>query len=377
MARRGARWCAVLAATAFGSAGAQQSAGPARRVAPEIGAVFDLIGDLSPGGSTQRDSARFSVRSVELAFGGALSPRLRADARVTLDDRGHSAIAQAFVTLRAMPWRLDGRAGRFLLPVSAVNTTHRYDLHTVEVPYVAQKFLSPDGLSGTGLSARRSFTGLGFTHELIVSWVDRFGDPTDSLTAASKPSKFLDGMGYAARLRNVRRLSRAAELELSASAVTGKRPTWTGFTDAHGVNAVNARQTLLGADAAFRWSGTGPVARTFLLQGEWMRQLNDKSWLANPSAANAPTIRDFDGGYLFARWQLARRTFVGGRWDAVQDPSARGARLTSGTADVEWLPSANAKVIAGIERRQTGRLPSEDRVLIRAAFTVGTHTAHD
>src|SRR5512144_78181 len=49
------------------------------RLLPDISAVGDLIGDLSPKGSTQEGGERFSVREVEVAMQAAVDPYFRGD----------------------------------------------------------------------------------------------------------------------------------------------------------------------------------------------------------------------------------------------------------------------------------------------------------
>lgn len=344
----------------------------ARRT-PNVSAVVDLLADLSPQGSTQSDGTRIGVRQLEVALQAALDAHVSGDVFVEL--RGHRvSITEAYLAATALPLGMHARLGRFLMPVGALNTTHRHDLHTVEYPYVVQKMMSDAGLGGTGLAVSRVFAPFGFTQELIVAWVDRFGDPVDSLKAPEQVNRYVDGMGYSARLRNAWAVSRAVSMELGASAMTGDRPTSTGFTDAAGRNAVNARQTLAGTDFTWRWTAPEPARhRSLLVQAEWMWQLNDKGWLVNPGAAGAPVIRDYDGGYVYARWQLGRRVFAGGRWDSVRDPAAPAARLTAGSTVLEWYPSEFSKFLATWERRRTAARAGEDRILLQASFAIGSH----
>lgn len=376
-------WLYALACV-VARAGAQQPSGGVPRAAadsvaakahptPDVSAVVDLVGDLSPQGSTQGDGTRIAVRQLEVALQAALDAHLRGDVFVELRDHRVS-INEAYLTATALPWGVHARLGRFLMPVGALNTTHRHDLHTVEYPYVVQKLMSDAGLGGTGLTVSRVFAPFGFTQELIVAWEDRFGEPVDSLKAPEQVNRYVDGMGYSARLRNTWTLSRASNMELAASAMTGNRPTSTGFTDAAGLNAVNARQTLAGTDFTWRWTAPEPARhRSLLVQAEWMWQLNDKGWLVNPGAAGAPVIRDYDGGYVYARWQLARRVFAGGRWDSVRDPAAPAARLTAGSTVLEWYPNEFSKFLATWEHRRTAARAGEDRILLQASFAIGSH----
>src|SRR5688572_32174590 len=91
---------------------AQQPRNP--RLLPDISAVGDLIGDLSPKGSTQEDGSRFGVRELELALQAAVDPYFRGDLFLGFSDAEGVHIEQAFLTATALPWRLEARLGRFL-----------------------------------------------------------------------------------------------------------------------------------------------------------------------------------------------------------------------------------------------------------------------
>jgi hypothetical protein len=151
------------------------------RLLPDISAVGDLVGDLSPTGSTQQGGERFSVREVEVAVQAAVDPYFRGDVFLGISDLEKISIEQAYLTATSLPWGLEVRLGRYLMPVGKQNTTHRHDLHTIDYPYVVQRFFSDDGLKGTGIYASKIFAPFGFYQELILTAVDRFGAPTEGL----------------------------------------------------------------------------------------------------------------------------------------------------------------------------------------------------
>src|SRR5687767_12140168 len=121
----------------------QQPVNP--RMLPDISAVGDLIGDLSPKGSTQEDATRFGVREIEIALQAAVDPYFRGDVFLGFSDAEGVHIEQAFLTTTAIP-ALELRLGRFLMPVGKLNTTHRHDLHTIEYPWVVQRFFGEEGM---------------------------------------------------------------------------------------------------------------------------------------------------------------------------------------------------------------------------------------
>jgi hypothetical protein len=222
------------------------------RLLPDISAVGDLVGDLSPKGTTQEDGTRFSIREMELAVQAAVDPYFRGDVFLGISDVEKISIEQAFLTATSLPYGLEVKLGRYLMPFGKQNLTHRHDLHTVEYPYVIQQFFAGDGLKGTGLWASKIFAPFGFYQELQVTAVDLFGEHSDALTTPVPLNKSLSGMGYSARFRNYLDLSQSTNFELSGSAITGRRAEPLE-TPVDGFNAVGARQSVVGADLTFRW----------------------------------------------------------------------------------------------------------------------------
>jgi hypothetical protein len=359
--------------------GPRQAGASNPRLLPDISAVGDLIGDLSPKGSTQEDGSRFGVRELELALQAAVDPYFRADVFLGFSDAEGVHIEQAFLTATSLPWRLEARLGRFLAPFGKQNTTHRHDLHTVEHSYVVQRLLGEEGLKNTGVYLGRVFSPLGFYQELILTVSDRIGEAPEGLTAPEPANKKLSGLGYSARLRNYWDLSEAANLEVSASAMTGRKeqPLAFGIED---VNAALARQTTAGLDLTFRWRPLEQgLYRSFILQAEVMKQFNRGTVALpepfEPADYRGPT-RDFTGAYVFGRYQISRRTFIGGRYDWVQDPEADGVSLTAGSGVLEFFPSEFSKLIASVERRSLKGFGGTTRFLLQATFAIGPHKPH-
>ena len=374
-ARRGL----VLALAAGPLAAQQQQQGTGStnpRLLPDISVVGDLVFDLSRR-STQEDGRRFSVREIELALQAAVDPYFRGDVFLGYSDVEGVAIEQAFLTATALPWQIEGRLGRFIMPFGKQNLTHRHDLHTIDYPYVIQRFLGEEGLKGTGVYASKVFSPFGFYQELIVSAVDHLGDD-EGLTPEEPSSAELSGLGYMARLRNYWDLTPNANLEIAASASTGKRPQ---PLDVPGdINAVNARQSVVGFDVTYRWRPLQQgLYKSFILQAELMRQLNELDPTlpegTDPSAYLGPR-QNFNGAYIFSRYQLTRRGYLGARGDFLQDPESDGDNLTAASAYYEFYPSEFSKLMAGYERLWPAASTSQGRFIIQATFALGPHRPH-
>lgn len=354
-------------------------AGPTNpRLLPDLSVVGDLIFDLSPKGSTQESGKRFGVREIEVALQAAVDPYFRGDIYFGFSDDEGVSIEQAFLTATALPWQLEGRLGRFIVPFGKQNLTHRHDLHTLEYPYVLQQFLGAEGLKGTGAYLSKVFSPLGFYQEAIFTVLDGFGEAAEDLTASEPANQDLSGLGYTARLRNYWDLTQNANLEISASAGTGKLPQ--PISASGEVNAINAHQSVIGVDVTYRWRPLRQgLYRSLIVQAEYLRQINEQ----NPDYPEGVTSddylgprRSFDGAYLFARYQLSRRGHFGVRGDLVEDPAADGATLHAASGYYEFFPSEFSKLLAGYERvwRQ-GQAP-ENRLVVQATFALGPHRPH-
>jgi hypothetical protein len=301
------------------------------------------------------------------------------------------AIEQAFLTTTSLPNQLEARLGRFLMPFGKQNTTHRHDLHTIEYPHVIQNLFGPEGLKGTGLWGSRVFSPFGFFQEVQVTAVDRLGEAEEGLTAIEPVNKSLGGLGFSARLRNYVDLSEAQNIELSFSALTGKREQpLSGPYDAllerglRVVNAVNVRQSVFGADFTYRWRPLQQgIYQSFILQSEVMHQRNDLApevrILANcPGACpeyDGPD-RNYTGAYVFARYQTGQRTYLGSRYDWLQNPRNHGRTLNAGSVYLEWFPSEFSKLMAGYEALSNSGSDVLHRLLLQATFAIGPHKPH-
>ena len=365
------------------------------RLLPDISALGDLAADLSPDGSTQEDGRRFGVREVEVAIQANVDPYFRADFILGVHSDAIE-IEEAYATTTSLPWALQARIGRIHLPIGKQNVVHRPELHTIEYPWVVQRFLGAEGGTGDGLFVSRVFAPFGFYQELQLGVMDRFGGEEEhgheeeeeehaEPVAAEPANRDLGGLGFTARFRNYWDLSEAANVELSASAATGRQAQPFEGEFAPGVNAVNARQSIVAADFTYRWRPLRQgLYRSFILQAEWMTQLNERVGPRPDPAIPGEVLpyegpeRDFSGGYLFARWQLTRRTFVAGRFDLLQDPALEGRDFKAASGYLTWFPSEFSKLVFGYERLMDGELTraSTDRLLLQATFSVGPHRPH-
>jgi hypothetical protein len=357
----------------------QQTQGPTNpRLLPDISAVGDFVADLSKGGSTQEDGTRIGVREVEIQILAAVDPYFRGEILASWSDTEGATLEQAILTATAMPWGLQARIGRVPVPFGKQNITHREALHTIEFPYAIQRFLSPEGLKANSVVLSGIWSPFGFFQEVLLSVMDRFGEAPEGLVAEEPSNKDLKGLGYGLRLRNYWDLTQNANLEVSGSVATGLREQPLDVTTE--INAVLARQTLLGADVTYRWRPLQQgLYRSLIVQAEYFRQFNESDPPLpsgiTPEQYLGPT-RAFDGAYLLGRYQVTRRTFVLTRGDLLEDPDQGGQTLGAVSGYVQFLPSEFSKLVAGYEWLMPEASDHHGRLLLQATFTIGPHRPH-
>jgi len=359
-------------------------AGPTNpRFLPDISAIGEFIGDFTSGRSTQESGRRLDIREVELAVQAAVDPYFRADIILGLSDEEGIAIEESYLTAIRLPLGLQGRLGRFHMPIGKQNTIHRAELlGAIEYPHVIQRFLGPEGGKGTGVSLSGILSPFGFYQEVQATVVDGLGEVDEDLLAEEESNAKASGLGYSLRFRNYVDLAESSNLEISGSFATSRRaqPLVCLCPSIDGFNAVNARQSIVGADVTLRWRPLQQgLYRSFLLQAEFLRQLNERS----PAVGNLPQnisyggpTRGFSGAYLFARYQVGRRTFLGARGDWLEDPDADGEALRAGSVYLQFFPSEFSKFVLGFERLSPGVGQSVSRLLLQGTFSVGPHRPH-
>ncbi len=381
----GAALCLALCliAASASNVGAQQGAA-SPRLLPDISAVGDLIADLSPKGSTMEDGARFGVREIEIALQAAVDPTFRGDIFLGFSDAEGVAIEQAFLTASALPYGIEARLGRYLMPFGKDNLTHRHDLHTIEYAHVNQRLLGEEGLKGTGVWLSKVFAPFGFYQELLVTVVDGYGQGHGHEDEEEEPepepaepaNRDLSGLAYSVRLRNYWDLSEAANVELGASALTGVR-VQPAIDVVDGLIGLNTREHLVGLDLTYRWRPLQQgLYRSFLARAELITRVHPSKEYPATISFQGPT-RNFTGAYVFARYQLTRRLHLGVRGDRLQDPEADGATLNAASGYLQFFPSEFSKLVAGLERvAPGGGAEKVNRLILQATFALGPHKPH-
>ncbi|MEX0843085.1 MAG: hypothetical protein WD960_04250 [Gemmatimonadota bacterium] len=405
----------LVGAAAFAAGNPALEAQQPTSLNPDISVIGDVLADLSPGEPRfSEDGARFSLREVELALQAAVDPFFRADFFLGVhgDEIG---VEEAYLTALALPGELQARLGRFHLPLGKANLTHRPELLTVEYPLAIRTYFGPEGFSGSGVGVSRILAPFGFFQEVqlfVLNGIESeghahdldldldhsehqapMGSRSEELVVGGPERSGREQFGFLAQLRQFHDLTPAANIELGVSVATGSveryLPPATGEATAGpgGPDVMRhfPTQRLYAAHAVFRWRPPGRgLYRSF-------------RWEVETFGHDGPESRVW-GGFSQAQWQTGRRTYLGGRLDAVQLPGHQDVELhgegagrhvdfyegkggewryaASGT--LTFFPSEFSRFRLAVERTFGDGWEEEAdwRAVLQTTFNIGPHRPH-
>lgn len=370
-----------LSALSFLPATSAAQEGTPHEVPPiHWGVVVDALGDLSTGGPTRPDSARFALRALEVGASARLSPRLALRATASVLEGGQVALDEG-AGIAALGRGLELRAGRLLVPLGDAWRDHRHENDLIERPLAVRRFVAPELLAGSGVALS---AGAGPV-TLHAAAVDRFTDPPAGTRTIERANRLFSGLGFAARaeLDAGRLASLVRGLELSAGGATSRVAQPLTASAPQGsirVNAVLARQSVVTGGA--RWRG---MAGRLELRGELLAQLNESlesvsgripADVVNGGPFYLGPTGTYTGGHGTARFAAWRALAVMARAESVQDPVLNGARRRVQGAGVEWGGSRAlpAQLRAAWEHRDGGKdAAGGHRLLMEGVLTLGAH----
>lgn len=322
--------------------------------------AISLIGNfLAVGGHNDVENLpSFNLRESELGLQAVIDPYARADIFIAFGDEGGN-VEEGFVTFTALPAGLLAKAGRIRAAFGKTNPLHLHVLPWADEPLPIVNLLGSDeGWAGDGVSVAKLVPLPGDTFSELTAQVFR-GD-REGLFTADKRSD----LAYDLRYRVFRDLTEATNLDLGVSYAWG--PT---FED-------SAHTTRLqGVDATLRWKPLQTASyRSFTARGEAIRSQREQP---------GEDLKSL-GWFVSADYQLAKRWFVGGRYEASDHADDDTLRDTGKSLVLTFWPSEFSQLRAQLRRRRFEALNDElslvnttaNELLLQLQFAMGAHGAH-
>ena len=344
---------------------------------PDISAIGELLIDLSAKRpKTTSNGQRFEVREVELGIQAVVDPFFRADFFIGLHP-DEVEIEEAYLTALALPGDLQGRLGRFHVPLGKVNLIHRPEQITVDYPWMIREFFGDEGLASNGAGLSRIFAPFGFFQELHVYALSGLGghehahgdeeeEPEEDLILTADDD-LLNQLAFVAQLRNYIDLSDAANVEFGVSGGTGRVRELEPVLGTPTFQEVFESQHYYGGHLTVRWRPPQQgLYRSFIWNNEVLVSDGHEGKRV--------------GAFSQAQYQLTRRTYLGARFDAVQTIDALSEKnwFNAASGYITAFPSEFSRFKLGVERTFGAGDPfgGEWRAVLQTTFAIGPHRPH-
>ena len=307
---------------------------------PEISATGDIR--LVAREGRQRDNG--VAREFEVALQSALDPYSNTKIFLTFEDE-EVGVEEGYIYWTGLPGRLRVDVGKFRQQIGDLNRWHLHALPETEYPLVYQRFLSPEGLTGVGLSL---YTALpvslaGGTHEV---WLQATTAESDPLYAGGRQPTLLF------RLQNFWQLNRSTYAQLGATATGGNN------------DDADLRSRLAGLD--FRLTYRPPEAGT-------RREITFRAEGYRLHATELGTTTNRYGTFLDLNAKLTRRWVLGTRYDWVEAPRGLDDTEWRLTPSVTWWQSEFVYLRLEGEHRHTELDGGHNMLSLQAVWAMGPH----
>ena len=356
-------------------------AGPAAAKAlnPDISVIGDFVG--AAGNPQNRPTPSLEMHETEVGFQEVIDPYARADFFLTFGEHGVD-LEEGYMTLTALPARLQLRVGKMRAAFGKVNTLHNHVLPWVDRPLVTQNLVGgEDGIDDAGFSLSRILPA---PKGLFVEGTAQLyrGDSLNVFQAHKRSD-----LATVQHLRIYRDITDNTNIDLGGSWARGHSPFGDGWNQ------------LYGTDITLRWKPLQrSIYRSFVGRSEliWSRTVVNPT-LDPIARTGQDVIRTPFGFYVSGDYQLNRRWFLGARFDRSQRicglptepltfdnacPAQLGLPIFSlvrdngGSLLMTYWPSEFSQIRGQLRRTHYGEGPWANEFVFQFMFSMGAHGAH-
>jgi hypothetical protein len=289
------------------------------------------------------------LRESELGIQAIVDPYARADFFLSFGEEGVE-VEEGYVTFTALPQDLLAKVGRMRVSFGKTNTLHLHVLPWPDEPLPIVDLLGPDGWIGTGVSVARLFpVGDTFTEGTLQIFR---GEAEGLFTAQHRGD-----LAYNGHYRVFKDLTDASNLDLGLSYAVGPNDSQP-----------DARTRLQGFDATYRWKPLQTSTyRSFTFRGELFRSQREQ-----PGGEQTAI-----GWFAAGDYQLAKRWFVGARYESSELPYNAAFKDTGVAGTLTFWPTEFSQLRGELRRRHYGLTDyTANELLLQLQFAIGAHGAH-
>jgi hypothetical protein len=343
----------ALAATQgpnLGGAGASA----AKALNPDISVIGDFIGAM--GGNSEQNTVSlqpipaFQMHESEIGLQSIIDPHARGDFFISFGEDGVN-LEEGYITFTALPGSFVAKVGKMRSAFGKVNTMHNHVLPWVDRPLVTNNLVAgEDGINDAGFSVERILPAPKGIFLEATGQVFR-GDSGDVFQSSQRSD-----VSAVAHLRGYHDLNESTNLDLGVSYARGHNDLGTNFLT-----------HLYGIDATLRWK---PLRRSIY------HSFVGRSEFIWSDRQQFPATQKSFGYYASADYQLARRWFVGGRFDHSDRSRDDGLTDKGGSVTLTYWPSEFSQLRGQYRFTRYANNIDANELFFQLIFSLGAHGAH-
>ncbi len=338
---------------------------------PNISAIGTVLGSASSMQALERN-VDLVFQEGEFSFQAAVDPYAKADFFFAFGRHAHSTLQpvssdseehaeedeesglapeleEAYVTFLALPFSTQLKLGKFRSRLGKLNETHPHANNFIDMPVMYSNFFGPEGLLDEGASLSWLLPNSLFFQEFTFQFTSG-AEHSASFTRA-EDNRFL----YLAHLKNFFDLNDNTTLEIGVTGLKGPNGEPGGNTQ------------MLAADFTFKWK---PLQRNRTKSFEFLSE-----FLVSKRQRDSGEVTSL-GIYAFARYQLARRWFLGAMYDYAEYPESDQFNRKAYSGILQFHASEFEKVEIQYRHNRGNFFDDFHEFKIRSVFVIGAHGAH-
>jgi len=324
--------------------------------------------DLPIAGDDPSDTREgFGVQEIEIAATAAIDPYLDGAIFLTIPNLEGLEVEEGYLVTTSLPANLQIKAGTFRAQFGRNNTQHLHVQNFTRRPLMTSLLFGVDGFRGPG--AQLSVL-------LPLPWFATLFGEAFSIGPSEDPERLATFGGgarltprnltYTAVLEQFWELGETTSLLLGANFATGRAFDCMLAVPCDPTIAVGPRSFLYGGDLYFKWKPANQSRTYSSLQ--WTTE-----FFARTLASGGPTE---GAGYTEPVMQIARRFYLGARFDLVGLPSGPNMPRHYGLAGSLTFAPSEFSLVRLYAQELFGSGQSVTVAFLQVQYSMGAHGAH-
>jgi len=318
---------------------------------PDIGVIGDFRGSYISEGKRNFD---MYLNETEISLQATVDPYIRGDffisfGRDPVTGKYGAEVEEGYLTTLSLPAKMQLKAGKFREAVGRINPTHPHALPFIDLPNAYVNLFGEEGLNDEGVSLSWLVPNKAFYQDLTAQVTSGF---SESPAFARSQGNHLIYLGH---LKNFFTLTDNATFELGLTGISGPNDS--------------ARTTnILAGDLTYKYK---PVQlntyHSLTWQSEFYYSHNNQT---ENDAVNAI------GLYSYIQYQLAKRTFLTGRYDYGEKPYNNSIKEQAYSLTFGWYATEFSKIEVEAKTTDDNVASRFYQAWLRWIFVIGAHGAH-